>query len=112
MQAWANTTAPSASIVSLNTTPLTPRTSPRKLVAPLLDRAQTHVLGVEAEKIEGDEAGLRAARLGAQRPEVAPSVGTEHDRLAVDQRAVGGQIADRLRDPWQSVREIRAISGP
>ena len=66
---------------------------PRKLVAPLLERALTHVLGVEGQEVEGDEAGLRAAGLGAQRPEVAPSVGTEHDRLAVDQRAVGGQAA-------------------
>jgi hypothetical protein len=62
---------------------------PRKLVAPLLDRAQTRVLAVQTEKIEGDEASLRPARLGAERPEVAPTVGTEHDRLAVDQRAVG-----------------------
>ena len=110
MQAWANTTAPSASIASLNTTPSTSRTSPESL-SRRSSMAQTHVLAVEAEEIEGYEAGLRA-RLGAQRPEVAPSVGTEHDRLAIDQRAVGGHLADRLRDPWQPVGEIRAVSGP
>ena len=36
--------------------------------------------------------GSRPARpLGAQRPEVASPVGTEHDRLAVDQGVLGGQ---------------------
>jgi hypothetical protein len=85
---------------------------PRKPVAPLLERALPKVLAVEAQEIEGDEAGARAAGLGAQRPEVAPSIGTEHDRLAVDQRVLGGQIADRLRDPRQPVGEIRAVAGP
>ncbi len=47
-----------------------------------------------------------AAGLGAQRPEVAPTIGTEGDRLAVDERALGGQAADRLRDPRQPVGEF------
>src|SRR5271166_1833667 len=58
---------------------------------------------VEAEEVEGDEAGLRAAGLGAQRPEIAASVRSKRDRLAVDQRVFGGQLADRLRDLRQPV---------
>ena len=47
---------------------------PREPVAPLLERALAEVLAVEAEEVEGDEAGPRAAGLGAQRREVAASV--------------------------------------
>jgi hypothetical protein len=84
----------------------------REPVAPLLERALAEVLAVEAEEVEGDEAGPRAAGLCAQRSEVASPIGKEHDRLAVDQCALGGQLARRFRDPRQPVGEIRAVAGP
>ena len=39
-------------------------------------------------------------------------VRAKRDRLAIDQRAVGRQTADRLRDLRQPVGEIRAVTAP
>ena len=84
---------------------------PRELVAPLLERALAEILAVEAEEVEGDEAGLGAAGLGAQRPEIAASVRSKRDRLAVDQRVFGGQFADRPRDrPFAIARPVADAS--
>jgi hypothetical protein len=51
-----------------------------------------------------------AAGLGAQRREVASPIGAQRDRLAVDQRVLGGQLANCLGDPRQPVGEIRAVT--
>src|SRR5271165_7164061 len=40
------------------------------------------------------------------------SVRAKRDRLAIDQRALGSQTADRLRDLRQSVGEIRTVAAP
>jgi hypothetical protein len=44
--------------------------------------------------------------------EVAPSVVLEDDRLAVDQRLVRREAANRLRYPRGAIREVGAASAP
>jgi hypothetical protein len=56
--------------------------------------------------------GLRSAALGQERNEGAPSVVAEHDRLAVDERRVHGQSANRRGDPWESISEVRTAPAP
>ena len=43
LQAWTNTIAPSVARASLNTTPSTPRTSSRKRISPLFQRALAEI---------------------------------------------------------------------
>jgi len=81
-------------------------------LSPLLQRPLAEIVGIEAEKVEGDECGLLAARPGAQGGEVGMSVRAKYDRLAVDQGVVDGQGAHSLHDSWKSASEVRSVSGP
>ena len=49
-----------------------------------------------------------AASLGAQRPEVAPTIKTEGDRLAVDERALDGEASDRVGG-WTTSGSVTGI---
>ena len=40
------------------------------------------------------------------------SIGTEHNRFAIDQRAIDGQGSHRFRDPRQPIGEVGSVSGP
>jgi hypothetical protein len=44
--------------------------------------------------------------------EVAPSIVLEDDRLAVDQRLVDVEVANRLRDPLKTIRIVGTASAP
>jgi hypothetical protein len=61
-----------------------------KLGAPHFERELANVLPIDVPKIERREGRALAARR-PQRREVAVSIGTEHNRLAIDQRAFDGQ---------------------
>jgi hypothetical protein len=60
---------------------------------------------VEAHEVERHERGPRRAALGQERVEVAARVVAEHDRLAIDQRLVRREAANRVGDPLKRFRE-------
>ena len=62
--------------------------------------------------VEGNEHGLGAAALGQERQEVAASVLAQHDRLAVGERAVAGEAANRLSEPCETIGEVGAAAAP
>jgi hypothetical protein len=97
--ALVNTTAPSAASASPEQNSADAGGQLLERLASRLERPQALIVAIEAQKIEGDERGLRAAALGHERAEVAPPVVSQHDRFAVDERPVHRQTADRLGDP-------------
>jgi hypothetical protein len=78
---------------------------PRKRISPLLERALAEIVGLEAEKVEGDKRGSLAAGLGQQAGEVGMAVREEHNGFAIDQGIGDGHGAHRFRDPWKPVVE-------
>ncbi len=112
MQAWANTVAPSAVDGFAEPDDVGSCDQPRERLSPFLQRPLAEIIALEAEKVEGDQCGLLAARLGAQSGEVGMSVRAKHDRLAVDQGVVDGQGANRVSNPSQSIGEVRSVPGP
>src|SRR6516164_5560116 len=85
---------------------------PRQRLPPVLQGLQANVLPVEPHEVECDIGGALAAALGQERLKVGAPVGAKHDRLAVDQGFVGAKGPNRLRDPRELVRVVRAVSGP
>ena len=67
-----------------------------------------HVDGIGVR--ESAERGLRSAALGHERAEIAPPVVSQYDRLAVDQRAVAGEAANRLGNRREPIADALALA--
>jgi hypothetical protein len=80
---------------------------PRQPVAPLLERARTHVLAVEAEEVEGDKRCPLAACLRAQgvRTQERPSGRNATTSPSISAPSTG-RLRHRLGDPWQVVKFV------
>lgn len=107
----AKTSAPSAAKASLNTTPSAPAAMSR---ASLLRRSSS---GRWRRSSPSRARRSKATRQVCEPPTLVRSAPkslcpSERDRFAVDQGALGGQVANGLRDPRQPVGEIRAMTGP
>ncbi|HEY1863156.1 MAG TPA: hypothetical protein VGG77_05570 [Roseiarcus sp.] len=85
---------------------------PLERLPPRLQWPQALIVSLEAHKIEGHERDLRAAALGQEGAEVAAPVLPQHDRLAVDQRPVHIEGADRLDDHREPIGEVRTAPRP
>jgi hypothetical protein len=85
---------------------------PRERLAPRLDGPLAQVVAVETQKIEGSQRGHEPALGGQERVEVAPPVGSQRHRFAVDQRLGAAEAANHLGDPCKAIREVGAASAP
>jgi hypothetical protein len=92
--------------------PSTPSTSRRSASRRASSGRRRRSSRLRRRRVEGNEHGLGAAALGQERQEVAASVLAQHDRLAVGERAVAGEAANRLSEPCETIGEVGAAAAP
>jgi hypothetical protein len=85
---------------------------PRKSVALLLERALAEILASRIKRSKAMRQARAPSALVHRAAKSECSINPERDRLAVDHGVLGGQLADRLRDPRKPVGEIRPVAGP
>ena len=103
--------APTSGSASLNKIP-SPLATSRISVSRRFSNGRRRRSSPRRKRSNATSVAWAPPRLVRERDEVAPSVVPQHDRLAVDQRHIAGEGANRLGDCWEPIGEVRAAAAP